>query len=513
MRFFTPFVTAIVSIVFCDAVLSHSHSSDSSLRKRHPRRLDNSSSTDVSLRSEGAVLEKRFGPDMRFSYYAVGLGACGQESSPGDFVVALNVEQYGSGGYCFETITITYNGKSTQATICMGCPYGALDFSSGLFQYFADESLGYIYGSWEFGSGAPATTSTPKPTSTYKPTPTSTYTPPPTTTSTSTKKTSTSSTSTSSSVPKTSTSATSTSTSATPSATPSPTPTDVFDLLGLVLVNLGNVAAAGVLVGEGNLSLLLAAPLVALANLHGNAHHNRHVGIAKRHSPDIQLFQRSYTSARWTYYEVGLGACGITNVAADFIVALNSDQYGSGYPGPYCFKTITMEYNGLTTTAQVTDECPGCPYGGLDLSEGLFQFFSPLSTGVLYGTWYFNDDASAGSPSSSSSTYVAPTTTKHKTTSSSTYTPPSTTYTPTSTPTSTKESSTSSTPSSTSSSSSSSSSAASSSHSSSSSSSSKSSSSSATPSATPSAPAGTNLADLSQIILDLGVMVVAGADH
>jgi hypothetical protein len=32
----------------------------------------------------------------------------------------------------------------------MGCPFGGLDFTEGLFKYFADESLGVIYGEWSF---------------------------------------------------------------------------------------------------------------------------------------------------------------------------------------------------------------------------------------------------------------------------------------------------------------------------------------------------------------------------
>lgn len=58
-----------------------------------------------------------------------------------------------------------------------------------------------------------------------------------------------------------------------------------------------------------------------------------------------------------------------------------------------------MTYNGQTTTATITDECPGCPYGGLDLSRGLFTFFAPESAGVIYGTWDFVGDAPAPAPS------------------------------------------------------------------------------------------------------------------
>ncbi|KAJ3566322.1 hypothetical protein NP233_g7078 [Leucocoprinus birnbaumii] len=163
--------------------------------------------------------------------------------------------------------------------------------------------------------------------------------------------------------------------------------------------------------------------------MHG--HHARgHQNISRRAPAGMQLWKR-FSNARWTFYAVGLGACGKTNVPSDFIVALNSAQFGGGYPGPQCFKTISMSYNGKTATAQIMDECPGCPYGGLDLSEGLFKHFAAESVGVIYGTWSFTsgggggggDDGGDDTPKTtkkpSPTTHQAPTTT-HK------YTPPST---------------------------------------------------------------------------------------
>lgn len=91
------------------------------------------------------------------------------------------------------------------------------------------------------------------------------------------------------------------------------------------------------------------------------------------------------------------------------IVALNVEQFGPGYPGQYCFKTITISVGGVTTQATVVDkvrltpasyissldvfgtQCMGCPWGGLDFSAGLFSFFAPQSEGVLYGEWWFNN--------------------------------------------------------------------------------------------------------------------------
>ncbi|KAF8445961.1 RlpA-like double-psi beta-barrel-protein domain-containing protein-containing protein [Boletus edulis BED1] len=117
-------------------------------------------------------------------------------------------------------------------------------------------------------------------------------------------------------------------------------------------------------------------------------------------------------NAAFTYFDVGQGACGATNTASDFIVALNSAEYGSG---AHCFEMITITINGKTAQAQITDECPGCSVGGLDFSQGLFQYFAPVSVGELYGSWSYNRDIA---------------------TSSSTFTPSSTSYTPSTTTTS-----------------------------------------------------------------------------
>ncbi|KAH9952198.1 RlpA-like double-psi beta-barrel-protein domain-containing protein-containing protein [Amylocystis lapponica] len=121
---------------------------------------------------------KRF-DNSRFTYYEAGQNACGSFDQDSDFIVALNTDQFNGGSYCYQEITIEYNGKTAQAKItdeCMGCTYGQLDFSRGLFDYFSSESAGVIYGTWNFGDGAAPTTSAPPP---PPPPPTSTYIPPP----------------------------------------------------------------------------------------------------------------------------------------------------------------------------------------------------------------------------------------------------------------------------------------------------------------------------------------------
>ncbi|MFI5705159.1 hypothetical protein ACIA78_34610, partial [Streptomyces xanthochromogenes] len=96
-----------------------------------------------------------------------------------------------------------------------------------------------------------------------------------------------------------------------------------------------------------------------------------------------------FTHARATFYSTGLGACGKVSNDADFIVALNSAQFGAGYPSPQCGKKIKITYKGKSATATIVDECPGCSYAGLDLSPGLFQHFASQDKGAIYVDWKF----------------------------------------------------------------------------------------------------------------------------
>jgi len=220
----------------------------------------------------------------------------------------------------------------------------------------------------------------------------------------------------------------------------------------------------------------------------GHSNIKRHNALAQRKRDDVSLVKRgqSFSGARATYYAAGLGACGITNSGSDFIVALNFKMFGNNeYLGPNCFKKITISYGGKTTVAQITDACEACPsYGGIDMSESLFKFFSPLSAGVISVDWHFNDGGDEPPSKPTTSKWVAPTpkwtppaehtTTHHTTTTTTTKTSHSSTPTKSST--------------------------------------SQHSSSSAAPS--PSSPAGANnIANLYQAVLGLGNCAVAGVSN
>ncbi|CCL98949.1 uncharacterized protein FIBRA_00957 [Fibroporia radiculosa] len=133
-------------------------------------------------------------------------------------------------------------------------------------------------------------------------------------------------------------------------------------------------------------------------------------GLSRRHNHIPKHLEKRapykrFSDARFTFFDAGQNACGSKDSNSDYIVALNSAQFNGG---EYCYQKVTISYGGKSTQATVTDECPGCPYGGLDFSRGLFDYFAAESIGVLYGTWTF-DDGEGSSSSSSPSAASTPT--------------------------------------------------------------------------------------------------------
>ncbi|OMH83762.1 Papain inhibitor [Zancudomyces culisetae] len=94
-----------------------------------------------------------------------------------------------------------------------------------------------------------------------------------------------------------------------------------------------------------------------------------------------------------TYYDVGLGACGITNSNEEFVAAINSPQYGV-YANPnsaeVCGRCALVNGpNNTSVKVKIVDRCPECASGSLDLSPSAFQQLSPFSAGRISITWSF----------------------------------------------------------------------------------------------------------------------------
>ena len=114
-------------------------------------------------------------------------------------------------------------------------------------------------------------------------------------------------------------------------------------------------------------------------------------------SPSGDCTSGSPCSGDITYYQAGLGACGITSDGDnESVIALPFAMMGTQSNGnPYCGKTVTITCTktGLSTTATIVDKCMGCTGNSIDLSNKAFAALDPTSMvadGRLEATWYFN---------------------------------------------------------------------------------------------------------------------------
>ncbi|KAF8560425.1 hypothetical protein OG21DRAFT_1430245 [Imleria badia] len=107
-------------------------------------------------------------------------------------------------------------------------------------------------------------------------------------------------------------------------------------------------------------------------------------------------FMSSPQSGSGTWYDTGLGACGITNNNNQFIAAAafgmfdNFPNYAGVNPNdnPICGLNVIVYYGGNQVTVTLTDRCAGCTDPtSLDLSPAAFQVLAPLSVGRISITW------------------------------------------------------------------------------------------------------------------------------
>ncbi|KAL5535642.1 hypothetical protein ACEPAF_3736 [Sanghuangporus sanghuang] len=117
-------------------------------------------------------------------------------------------------------------------------------------------------------------------------------------------------------------------------------------------------------------------------------------------SSDQPSFLVGTQTGQGTYYDIGLGACGITNSGDDRIAAVSHllfDQF-PGYDGvnpnsnPICSKSVTATYQGKSTTVSITDRCEGCALTDLDFSPSAFEDIADFSVGRLTDiTWVWDN--------------------------------------------------------------------------------------------------------------------------
>ncbi|KAI9498990.1 RlpA-like double-psi beta-barrel-protein domain-containing protein-containing protein, partial [Zychaea mexicana] len=95
-------------------------------------------------------------------------------------------------------------------------------------------------------------------------------------------------------------------------------------------------------------------------------------------------------SGEGTFYNTGLGSCGITNTDSDLIAAMNHiDMANEGNPNenPNCGRKIKVNGPNGSVTVEITDTCPTCAQGDVDLSPAAFGAIAEFDDGRVEISW------------------------------------------------------------------------------------------------------------------------------
>ncbi|KAJ7147138.1 RlpA-like double-psi beta-barrel-protein domain-containing protein-containing protein [Mycena crocata] len=106
----------------------------------------------------------------------------------------------------------------------------------------------------------------------------------------------------------------------------------------------------------------------------------------------VELDKRVTHTGRGTWYHsnVGTGNCGYKDSDSSPVVAISKARYDANR-GANCNQwiQITNKANGKVAYGKTRDSCESCDTSSLDMSPGLFQKLSTLSTGEITISWHF----------------------------------------------------------------------------------------------------------------------------
>ena len=142
--------------------------------------------------------------------------------------------------------------------------------------------------------------------------------------------------------------------------------------------------------------LLLVGLLALLALIIGLA-----AGLSTRkHSQNLPLPSGNggpYTGDL-TYYEPGLGACGLTSKNSDKIVAISHFVFDAASVGsdpnanPLCGKKIRARIDSKSVDLTVVDRCTGCQPKDLDVTINTFGDLANVALGRVLVEWNWLDN-------------------------------------------------------------------------------------------------------------------------
>ncbi|RDX44875.1 hypothetical protein OH76DRAFT_1358784, partial [Lentinus brumalis] len=87
-----------------------------------------------------------------------------------------------------------------------------------------------------------------------------------------------------------------------------------------------------------------------------------------------------------TWFQPGMGACGVKSGKNDMVVAISAQIYDNG---KHCHERMRVQYKSKTIEVTVLDECPSCDATHIDLGQAAFEKLADKNLGLIPVTWEF----------------------------------------------------------------------------------------------------------------------------
>lgn len=98
-----------------------------------------------------------------------------------------------------------------------------------------------------------------------------------------------------------------------------------------------------------------------------------------------------------TWYDVGLGACGIRSENSDLVGAVSHVLFDAAAistnpnENPLCQASLRLFHEGKMIDVRVVDRCVGCEETDIDVSPGVFEQLANLDQGRVSVSWQWNE--------------------------------------------------------------------------------------------------------------------------
>ncbi|EAW17746.1 RlpA-like double-psi beta-barrel domain-containing protein [Aspergillus fischeri NRRL 181] len=104
-----------------------------------------------------------------------------------------------------------------------------------------------------------------------------------------------------------------------------------------------------------------------------------------------------------TYYNPGLGSCGITSTDSDMICAVSHVLFDAASTGsnpnanPLCGLKLRLHRGESSADVKIVDRCVGCKAKDLDVSPAVFQKLADMDLGRVTVEWSWLEDSPVAS--------------------------------------------------------------------------------------------------------------------